>query len=408
MKCLGCGAKSLEIVLSLGQMPLANALVPPERVGLPEPRYPLEVAFCVECALVQLTESIDPRELFTDYPYFSSYSDTMVEHARVLAHQLLQERSLGPQSFVMEIASNDGYLLQHYARAGVPVLGIDPAKNVAAVATQKGIPTLEEFFGEELAADLRNSGRSADVIHAHNVIAHVPDINGVLRGIKAVLKDGGVAVIETPYVAELVDRLEFDTIYHEHLYYYSLTSLMNLFHRNGLTISSVDRIPIHGGSLRVYATHIESGESDPSVTDLVREEDELGLSRLDYYKTFERDVRQLCGRIQGFLTDLKAGGASLAAYGAAAKGAVLLNACDIGNNVLDFVADRSDHKQGMYMPGVHLPIVPPEMLVSEMPDYVLLLAWNFSEEILNQQKEYRIRGGRFVHPIPSPRVLTND
>jgi SAM-dependent methyltransferase len=384
-------------------MALANALIPAGGMGEPEACYPLDVAFCPRCALVQITEVVPPGQLFDEYSYFSSYSSTMVSHAAALVDRLIDERELGPDSLAMEIASNDGYLLQSYVARGVPVLGIEPARNVVPAAEARGVATLCEFFGAEVGERLRASGSRADVLHAHNVLAHVPDLNGVVGGISRVLSRSGVAVIETPYVRDLVERLEFDTVYHEHLYYYSLTSLMAVFRRNGLSIVDVERIPIHGGSLRVFAA---TGEWVPSsrVSSLLAEEEQLGMGTVEYFRGFAEKVAELRRSLVDLLSGLKSQGRRIAAYGAAAKGTVLLNACGIGAETLDFVADRSAYKQGRFMPGVHLPIVAPERLLEDMPDYVLLLTWNFADEILEQQAEYRARGGRFVIPVPHPSI----
>jgi len=393
-------------VLSYGEMPLANALLSEADLGREEPRWPLELAFCEHCALLQITESIDPELLFGEYAYFSSYATTMLEHAEELVERLVRERALDGGSLALEVASNDGYLLQHYVSRGVPVLGIDPARNVVEAAEARGVETLCGFFGEELARELVASGRRASVLHANNVLAHVPDVQGVVAGIAAVLADDGIAVVETPYVRDLVERTEFDTVYHEHLFYYSLTALDRLLSRSGLRIVDVERLPIHGGSLRVFAAPAGSPEETaPSVAALLAEEEELGIPTSAYFEGFASRVESLRAELVALLHGLEAQGHRLAAYGAAAKGSTLLNYVGIGGDVLEFVADRSEHKQGLYLPGVRLPVVPPERLLEEMPDEVLLLAWNFADEILEQQAEYRRRGGRFLIPIPEPRLV---
>jgi SAM-dependent methyltransferase len=398
--CRGCGTSGLEVVLDLGEMPLANAILTEEDLARPEPRYPLVMAYCPECWLVQITETVPPDLLFREYAYFSSVSDAFVEHSRVIAERLIAQRGLGPDSLVIELASNDGYLLQHYARAGVPVLGIDPARNIAEVATARGVPTLAEFFTRDLADELATSGRMADVVHANNVIAHIPDLNGFVAGIARILKPEGVAVIETPYLRELVERLEFDTIYHEHLFYHSLTALSRVFERNGLSVVDVERIAVHGGSLRVLA--MRSGAEGPSeaVRSLLAEETAVGLCSPEYYATFAGRVEVLGCELRAMLADLKSQGHKVAAYGAAAKGAVLLNAFNIGTDLISFVADRSPHKQGHLMPGVHIPIVAADELLARKPEECLLLTWNFADEILAQQAEYRRVGGRFIIPVP--------
>jgi len=392
--------------MSFGEMPLANALLTEADLDRPEARFPLELAFCERCALLQITESVAPEVLFGEYAYFSSTSTTMVDHAAELVERLVDERRLGEDSLALELASNDGYLLQHYVRVGVPVLGIDPARNVAEEAQRRGVETLCAFFDEVVAEELAAAGRRASVLHANNVLAHVPDVNGVVAGVARVLAADGVAVIETPYVRDLVERTEFDTIYHEHLFYYSLTALDRLFSRNGLCVVGVERIPIHGGSLRVFAVRADSDvQRAASVAALLSEEEALGIATREYFENFAGRVDELRDELCALLRRLKGDGHRLAAYGAAAKGSTLLNCFGIGRDLLDFVADRSEHKQGLYMPGSRLPIVPPQHLVKVMPDEVLLLAWNFADEILEQQAEYLGFGGRFIVPIPRPRIV---
>ena len=402
--CRSCGSTSLTEVLSLGRQPLANALRRPEELRGAEPAYPLDLVLCADCSLFQITESIPPEELFEDYPYFSSVIAALVEHARRLVERTIATRGLGPESLVVELASNDGYLLQHYRDAGVPVLGIEPARNVAAVAEERGIPTRCAFFGRELAAELVGEGIRPDVLHANNVLAHVPDLNGFVAGIAALLGGHGEAVIEAPYVKDLLDKCEFDTVYHEHLCYYSLTAIDGLFRRHGLRVHDVERIEIHGGSLRVFAAAEGSRPGSEAVSSLLQEEAAWGVDRPDVYLKFAQRVLEIKRQLRELLGELKADGASIAAYGAAAKGATLLNTFEIGAETLDFVADASPHKQGLHMPGSGLEVVPPERLLEERPDYVLLLAWNFADEILEQQRDYRAVGGRFIVPIPEPRV----
>ena len=403
LSCRGCGQSPLRVALSLGRMPLANALLTTEQLGTPERRFPLDLARCPRCSLVQITEAVSPETLFGDYPYFSSYSDTMVRHANELVARLILERQLGPKSLVVEIASNDGYLLQHYLRAGVPVLGVEPARNVARAADERGVPTVCEFFGEAVALELVTRHGRADVIHAHNVLAHVPDLAGVVRGIGSLLRTDGVAVIEVPYLRDLIGRTEFDTIYHEHLCYFSVTAFDRLVRRLGLQLREVERIPIHGGSLRLFVTL--SGQTGDSVHRLLEDEGAWGVDREEPLVDFARAVESLKAKLSGLLAELKQSGRRIAAYGAAAKGATLLNYIGIGRETLEFVADRNPHKQGRYLPGVHVPVVAPGRLLEAMPDYVLLLSWNLAEEIMAQQAEYRRRGGRFIIPLPAPTVV---
>jgi SAM-dependent methyltransferase len=401
--CRACGQRDLELVLSLGATPLANSLLTAEQVAQPEATYPLDLVFCPHCALVQITETVPPEQLFGEYLYFSSFSDTMLRHARQIAERLRAERHLGATSLVAEVASNDGYLLQYYRDAGIPVLGIEPARNIAAVAQERGIRTIAEFFSAEVGARLAAEGQQADIIHANNVLAHVADLNGVVEGFARLLKPTGVAVIEAPYVKEMIDHREFDTIYHEHLCYFSLTALVRLFERHGLTIVDVERLPIHGGSLRIFAAR--QGAPSPAVTQLLAEEAAWGVDTLDFYAGFGAAVGRLRDDLRALLGELKRDGKRIAVYGASAKGSTLLNYFGIGRETLDFVVDRSTVKQGRYTPGTHLPISPPERLLADRPDYVLLLTWNFADEILAQQAEYRRQGGRFIIPIPELRVV---
>jgi SAM-dependent methyltransferase len=400
--CRSCAHTPLTHVLSLGTTPLANQLLTEQQFERPEPRYPLDLAFCERCALVQITQTIAPEELFSDYVYFSSFSVSMLEHSKDLASRIASERRMGPTDLVVEIASNDGYLLQYYKELGVSVLGIEPARNIAQVARDRGIPTVSEFFGENLADRLRSEGKRAAVVHANNVMAHVPDINGFAAALSTIMADDGIALIEVPYVREMIGRCEFDTIYHEHVFYFSLTSLSSLFARNGLQVVDVELIALHGGSLLLrIAKEAAMIPVGPRVADMLREETDLGMGSIAYYRGFSSQVQAVRDELCRALCDLKSKGHRLAAYGAAAKGSTLLNYAGIGTEILDFVVDRSPHKQGKFMPGIRLPIRPPSALLEERPDYVLLLTWNFKDEILTQQDEYRKAGGKFIIPLPS-------
>jgi SAM-dependent methyltransferase len=404
-ECRSCGAAPVLSVLDLGDQPLANRLRTEAELADEEPRLPLHLALCNVCALAQLTASVPPEVLFTEYPYFSSVIPTLVEHARALAARLVRERGLGPHSLVMELASNDGYLLQHYCDAGVPVLGVDPAANVAAAAEARGIPTRCAFFGREVALELADQGYRPDVLHANNVLAHVPDLNGFVEGIATLVGEHGRLVSESPYVKDLLDQVEFDTIYHEHLCYFSLTALDRLMERHGLVIEDVERLAIHGGSVRLFVGAKSVAERGPRVLALLEEEQAWGVCERAPYDRFARRVKELGRKLVDLLDRLRAGGARLAAYGAAAKGSTLLNTFGIGRERLSFIADASPHKQGRYAPGTGLPIVAPDRLLSDRPDYVLLLAWNFADEIVAQQRAYREAGGRFIVPVPTPRIL---
>ncbi|MBM4440317.1 MAG: class I SAM-dependent methyltransferase [Candidatus Rokubacteria bacterium] len=399
MACRSCHQPDLELILSLGRVPLANALLTAEELETPAQEFPLDLAFCPRCALVQILETVPPETLFREYLYFSSYSDTMLRHSREHATRLIKDEGLGRDSLALEIASNDGYLLQYFVEAGVPVLGVEPARNIARVAEQRGVRTLSEFFTRELAATLPK----ADVVIANNVLAHVSDLNGCVEGIRTVLKPGGVATIEVPYVKEMVERCEFDTIYHEHLCYFSVTSLDALFSRHGLVLDRVERLSIHGGSLLLFVRHTATERT--TVDALLAEEAGWGAHRKSYYRMMAHRVVGMRESLKSLLAELKDEGARIAAYGAAAKGTTLLNCFKIGPDVVDYVVDRSPYKQGRFVPGVRLPIAAPERLLSDQPDYVLLLAWNFADEIMAQQAEYRKRGGKFILFVPELRVV---
>jgi len=403
--CRSCGSAPLEPILSLGHTPLANGFVTAKDLERPEATYPLDLAFCASCSLVQITEEVSPDKLFRDYIYFSSYSETMTAHVRRLAQSLIASRSLGPRSLVVELASNDGYLLKNYLEAGIPVLGIEPARNIAKHARAFGIATREEFFSADLAAMLRAEGLTADVVHAHNVLAHVPDLNGFVSGIRTLLKPAGLAVIEVPYVRDMLDGCEFDTIYHEHLCYFSLGSLDRCFARNGLAIIDVTRVPIHGGSLQLHVAHAGQGKSASRVRALRSEEEDWGARAMAPYLSFAEAVERARRELREMLSRIKLEGRRIAGYGASAKGSTLLNYCGIGRETLDFIVDRSTAKQDRFAPGSHLPVCKPERLLQAMPDYVLLLAWNIADEILKQEQGYRERGGRFIIPLPRPKVV---
>ncbi len=403
--CRACAGRALEPVLSLGEQPLANALLRQDQLAEREPRLPLDVVFCPACSLLQLTLSVAPETLFGEYTYFSSFSEAFKLSARQLAERLTRERGLGPNNLVVEVASNDGYLLQQYQERGVPVLGYEPARNVAAAAAARGVPTRAEFFGAETGARLALEGRPADVLHAHNVLAHVPDPNGFVLGLRRALADSGVLVIEVPWVRELVARREFDTIYHEHLAYFSLVALARLLSAQGLAVEHVEELALHGGSLRVFAVPAERARPSRAVTELLRVERSQGVDQVGFYRQFAGRVHALLDELRAELRARRRRGRRLAAYGAAAKGTVLLNCLDLPAGSVEFVVDRSPHKQGLFVPGVRVPVRAPETLLAEQPDDVLLLAWNLEEEVLAQQAEYRRRGGRFIVPIPSLRVV---
>jgi SAM-dependent methyltransferase len=402
--CRSCGRSGLVPVLDLGETPLADRLPTAEQLTQPEPRFPLQVAFCPECSLMQILETVPPEQVFdAEYPYYSSFSPYLLDHSRKNALELVETRKLGSESLVVELASNDGYLLKNYVEQGIAVLGIDPVPGPAAAAVKIGVPTLQEFFTRELAAQLADEGKQADVIHANNVLAHVADTNGFVAGIGTLLKEDGVAVIEFPYVRDLIDHCEFDTIYHEHLCYFSATSVDHLLRHHGLYLNDVRRLPIHGGSLRLYVEKREHVSS--AVRAMLASEKELGIDRPDYYLDFSARVVRLKQELLTLLRGLKGRGKRLAAYGAAAKGATLINYVGIGRDLVEFVVDRNVHKQGRHMPGQHLPIRAPEELLKSKPDVVLMLSWNFADEILQQQAAYREQGGQFIIPVPKPHLV---
>lgn len=404
--CRACGSDRLEPFLDLGMQPLANAFLREPNEFAAESRYPLNVHCCAGCSLVQLVDVIDPEVLFRDYIYVTGTSTTIAAHNEEYARTVTTLLDAGPDDLVVEVASNDGSLLRRFAAHGVRTLGVEPATNIAALARAAGIETVNEFFDLDTARSVRQRFGPAKAVIGNNVLAHVDDTRGFLAGCRALLADDGLAIVEVPYIGDLVAHLEYDTVYHEHLCYFSVTALAHLCDAVGLRLVRVDHVPVHGGSIRIYAAPAAAGAAHaPAVLALLDRERADGLTRLSTYRDLAAAVERTRDELLALLRRLRHGGSTIAAYGAPAKGNTLLNYCGIGTDLVEYTVDRNPLKVGRYTPGMHLPVLPVETLMERRPDYVLILAWNFAGEIMEQQRAYHEAGGRFIVPIPQPGIV---
>ncbi|MBX3306094.1 MAG: methyltransferase domain-containing protein [Nitrospira sp.] len=404
--CRSCGAGLEHTFIDLGMSPLANSYIKPEQTNRMEPFYPLHVYVCEKCLLVQLEQFSTPQDIFSDYAYFSSFSDSWLAHARAYVDMIVDRFRFNQHSRVVEIASNDGYLLKNFVARGIPVLGVEPAANVAEVAMGKGINTKVAFFGEKTARGLTDDGWGADLIVGNNVLAHVPDLNDFVRGLKVLLKPTGLITMEFPHLLQLVEQNQFDTIYHEHFSYFSFIAVERVFARHEMKLFDVEELSTHGGSLRIYACH-ESDTSkpvEPRAKELKSREEAIGFGHLSHYLSFGPRVEATKRKLLAFLIAAKQEGKRVVGYGAPAKGNTLLNYCGIRTDLVDYTVDRSPHKQGHFLPGVHIPIYEPERVRATQPDYLLILPWNIREEVMQQMSYIREWGGKFVVPIPEVRV----
>ncbi len=406
-KCRFCQTPLHHTFVDLGMSPLCESYVSHEKLNHVEAFYPLHVFVCDNCFLVQLDEYVNPGEIFTEYAYFSSYSDSWLAHAKNYTDMITERLGLDKDSFVIELASNDGYLLQYFVQKGIPVLGIDPAANVVKVAEEKGVPTLVEFFGQEVARQVAAEGKRADLILGNNVLAHVPDINDFVGGMKILLKPDGVITMEFPHLLRLMEGNQFDTIYHEHFSYLSIIAVEKIFAAHGLTVFDVEEIPTHGGSLRIYGRHTDNTALPvtDAIINLRQQELDAGFTNLASYETFTAQVEETKRKLLEFLINAKRAGKTVVGYGAPGKGNTLLNYCGIRTDFLDYTVDRNPYKQGMYLPGTRIPIYAPDKIDETKPDYVFILPWNFKDEIMKQMAHIRDWGGQFVIPIPEVEII---
>jgi hypothetical protein len=405
--CRFCGTPLSSTFVDLGMSPLCESFLAANQINGMEPFYPLHVFVCDRCFLVQLEQYVRPEDIFTEYAYFSSYSDSWLDHCRRYTDKMASKLNLGANSSVIELASNDGYLLQYFVEKSIPVLGIEPAANVAKVAVSKGVPTLVRFFGTELAQEMADSNRRPDLLLGNNVLAQVPDLNDFVEGMKIILKPTGVITMEFPHLLRLMEENQFDTIYHEHFSYFSFLTTERIFAEHGLTLFDVEELPTHGGSLRIYARHADdrSKPVTPAVTDLRDRERAFGIDRIETYTAFSENVKETKRKILEFLIRARRAGKRVAGYGAPGKGNTLLNYCGIRTDFLDFTVDRNPYKHGKFLPGTHIPIFPPERIREARPDYLFILPWNLKNEIIQQNAFIREWGGKFVVPIPELQIF---
>lgn len=408
MKCRHCSTPLEQVFIDLVNQPPSNSFLAGEELNEPEVYYPLKIYVCPDCFLVQVEEYKKSQDIFSDeYVYFSSYSTSWVAHAKKYVEMAIERFGLTTDSLVVEIASNDGYLLQHCVEKGIPCLGIEPTGGTADAAKKKGVPTIREFFGEDFARKMVSDGKQADVLLGNNVLAHVPDINGFVKGLKVALKQSGTITMEFPHLVNLIEKHQFDTVYHEHYSYLSLTAVNTVFASHGLTLFDVEQLPTHGGSLRIFARHEEDGGRPVSqaVINLLAEEEAKGLKRLEYYEGFQDKADGVKADLLSFLIEQKRSGKTVAAYGAAAKGNTLLNYCGIKKDLISFCVDASPHKQGLFMPGSHIPVMAPEAMKEHTPDFILILPWNIKDEIMKQHSYVSEWGGSFVTAIPELTII---
>ncbi len=407
LNCRFCNESLTNIFADLGSSPLSNAFLTKEMLSNLEKIYPLCAYVCDNCFLVQLPEFEKPENIFEDYVYFSSYSSTWLHHAENYVNMMIERFGFNERNQIIEIASNDGYLLQFFKKKNIPILGIEPAVNVAKVAKEKGIPTLTKFFSVNTANELKKESTLADLIIGNNVLAHVPDLNDFVKGLKILLKPTGIITLEFPHILQLIQKNQFDTIYHEHFSYFSLLTAQKIFSFHGLTIFDAEEIPTHGGSLRIYLKHSESENIsiNQKVDILLKKEKQFGLEDISTYKNFTKNVKEIKEKIQEFFITAKKSGKKIVCYGAAAKGNTMLNYCKIGNEFIDYVVDQNPHKQKLFLPGTHIPIKNPDEIQKTKPDYVVIIPWNLKEEIMEQMKYIRDWGGKFMIPIPEVSIV---